>query len=105
MQYRYQMHRLYTLRALSRVNAMQTTTDSASVHVSNSLAFLLPFLLMGHALQFYNCYALMAASYAAGLLGEWQCAVAGALFGIIATGNLGTTLWTLYVKRRKAKAE
>lgn len=48
LQYRYQMNRLYTLRALSRVNAMQTTTESASVHIFNSLGFLLPLILLGH---------------------------------------------------------
>lgn len=48
LQYRYQMGRLYTLRAISRVGPMQTTTDSASVHIFNSLGFLLPFLLLGH---------------------------------------------------------
>lgn len=50
LQYRYQMNRLYTLRALSRVSAMQTTTESASVHIFNSLGFLLPLLLLGHVL-------------------------------------------------------
>jgi hypothetical protein len=50
LQYRYQMNRLYTLRALSKVGPMQTTTDSASVHISNQLAFLLPLILIGHVL-------------------------------------------------------
>lgn len=48
LQYRYQMRRLYTLRALSRVGPMQTTTESASVHISSGLAHLLPFILFGH---------------------------------------------------------
>lgn len=96
------MNRLYTLRALSRVNAMRTTTDSASVHVSNSLAFLLPFLLAGHALQFYNAYTLISLSLAAGLFPEWHAALVGVLFFVIGAGNLGTTLWTLYMKRRRA---
>lgn len=95
------MNRLYTLRALSRVNAMQTTTDSAMVHVSNSLAFLLPFLLGGHAWQFYNAYALVTLAYAAGIFKEWHAAVAGVLFLVLALGNLSTTLWTLYLKRQR----
>ncbi len=117
LQYRYQMNRLYTLRALSRVSAMQTTTDSASVHVSNSLAFLLPFLLAGHAWQFRNSFVLLCATWAAAqarrpavglaaaLYVEWQAIAIGVLFGVIGAGNLGTTLWTLYLKRRRAVCE
>ena len=114
LQYRYQMNRLYTLRALSRVSAMQTTTDSASVHVSNSLAFLLPFLLAGHAWQFRNSYVLFCGAWRAAqarlpalglpaaLYAEWQALAIAGLFGVIGAGNLGTTLWTLYLKRRRA---
>ena len=40
MQYRYQMSRLYVLRSLSKVGPMDTTTESAQVHVKNNLAFL-----------------------------------------------------------------
>lgn len=49
LQYRYQMARLYTLRAVSRVPLMQMTTESASVHVANRrLMLLLPFILLVH---------------------------------------------------------
>lgn len=49
LQYRYQMARLYTLRAVSRVPLMQMTTESASVHVANRhLLLLLPFVLVVH---------------------------------------------------------
>jgi hypothetical protein len=48
LQYQYQMKRLYALRAMSRVALMQTTTESAAVHVMTSLAFLLPFLLISY---------------------------------------------------------
>lgn len=48
LQYRYQMSRLYVLRSLSRVGPMDTTTESAQVHVKNNLAFLMPFLLIGY---------------------------------------------------------
>lgn len=47
LQYRYQKSRLYVLRSLSRIGPMQTTTESAQVHVRNSLAFLMPFLVIG----------------------------------------------------------
>lgn len=48
MQYRYQMSRLYVLRSLARVGPMETTTESAQVHVKTNLAFLLPFLIVGY---------------------------------------------------------
>lgn len=51
LQYRYQMSRLYTLRALSKVGPMETTTESAQVHVRTTLAFLLPFLIIGNVIQ------------------------------------------------------
>lgn len=48
LQYQYQMRRLYALRAMSRVAPMQTTTESSTVHVMTSLAFLLPFLIVSY---------------------------------------------------------
>ena len=47
LQYRYQMSRLYVLRSLAKVGPMDTTTESAQVHVKNNLAFLMPFLILG----------------------------------------------------------
>lgn len=98
------MNRLYTLRALSRVNAMQTTTDSASVHVSPSLIFILPFLVAGHAWQFYNCWSLLTAAIRSSFLFEWQAATAGVLFGVIGSGNILTTFWTLWKKSQRQQA-
>lgn len=48
LQYRQQVNRLYTLRALSRVDQMETTTDAENLHLSSSLVILLPFLFFGH---------------------------------------------------------
>lgn len=48
LQYRNQVRRLYTLRALSRVDAMETTTDTGMHHLDLSLFLLLPFLFFGH---------------------------------------------------------
>lgn len=48
LQYKLQVNRLYTLRALSRVDPMETTTDAENLHVPSGLVFLLPFLFFGH---------------------------------------------------------
>lgn len=48
LQYRYQIGRLYTLRALARVDPMETTTDAENLHLSTDLYILLPFLFIGH---------------------------------------------------------
>lgn len=32
---------------------------------------------------------------------EWQLVAIGALFGLIATGNISTTLYTVWQKRRR----
>lgn len=102
LQYKYQMGRLYTLRALSRVSPMQMTTDSASVHIFNTLGFLLPFLLLGHTMQFYTSYRFLKLSMALGWV-EWQLTAIGLLFGAIGTGNITTTIYTLYLKWRNRR--
>lgn len=56
MQYRYQMSRLYVLRSLSKVGPMDTTTESAQVHVKNNLAFLMPFLILGFVQAHYPLF-------------------------------------------------
>ena len=52
LQYRYQMNRLYILRALSKIGPMDVTTESAQVHVRNNLTFLLPFLILAQVCHF-----------------------------------------------------
>lgn len=59
LQYRYQLKRLYTLRALSKVDNMEVTTDAEHLHLTTGLFFLLPFLFLGHVpvFMFYNMFA------------------------------------------------
>lgn len=52
MQYRYQTARLYTLRALSQVDPMETTSDAGHLHLTTGLVLLLPFLFLGHVSLF-----------------------------------------------------
>lgn len=103
LQYRYQMGRLYTLRALSRVHPMQTTTESASAHLFNGIAFLLPFVLLGNAAQFWVSYILYVAVCSCEW-NEWQPISAMFLFFGLASGNLSTTLLTVWHKWHKPAA-
>lgn len=97
LQYRYQMRRLYTLRALNRVGPMETTTESATVHVKSDLAFLLPFLLFGHGWQFLlakrflECAGECSAS-------TWHVPALAVLFLMIGAGNLTAVLVTALAK-------
>ncbi len=54
MQYKFQVNRLYTLRALSRVDQMETTTDAQHLHLTSGLIVLLPFLFFGQVCIY--CY-------------------------------------------------
>jgi TMPIT-like protein len=105
LQFRYQMSRLYTLRALSKIGPMDVTTDSAQVHVRNNLTFLLPFLLFGQCFQAYNAYFLLSHVTFAPNVHEWHPFVAGIIFALIAFGNMSTTLHTYYQKVKKTMIE
>jgi hypothetical protein len=97
LQYRYQMKRLYTLRALSKIGPMDITTDSAQVHVRNNLTFLLPFLLIAHLLQYYHAYLLWQI-WNNTAAKEWQPIAIAMLYCLLATGNLTVTLYTYFQK-------
>lgn len=100
MQYRNQVSRLYTLRALSRVDPMETTTDAENLHLTTSLIILLPFLFFGHGFQFFMSFRFYKLAVLT-LFSEWQVILLSGLFACIASGNLIMTLITVY---RKAKA-
>jgi hypothetical protein len=92
LQYRYQMRRLYKLRALNRVGPMETTTESATVHVKNDLAFLLPFLLFMHGWQFWLARRFWGCAAMDG--STWHVRTLATLFFMIGGGNLTAVLYT-----------
>lgn len=104
LQYRYQMNRLYTLRALSKVGPMQVTTESGSAHVYNSLGFLLPFIVLGHLSQLGIGWKFLRMFYERRIWSEWQIFAMGVLFIAIACGNIGTTLLTLWKKWKNRRS-
>lgn len=105
LQYRYQMNRLYTLRALSKVGPMQVTTESGSAHVYNSLGFLLPFIVLGHFSQLGIGWKFLKMFFNGKIFSsDWQIFVMGILFITIACGNIGTTLLTLWKKWKNRKS-
>jgi hypothetical protein len=96
LQFRYQMERLYTLRALSKVGPMDVTTDAASIHL-RSLVFLLPFLLLVQLFEIYNGYTLFRLTQTPdGHL--WQVWICSLLFAFLGLGNLTMTLLIYFEK-------
>lgn len=89
LQYRYQMNRLYALRALSRIDPMETTNELGQNPVHHNLLFLLPWLVVAYAWEFYLA---------------WNCLtveggfIVGGLYGVLGVGNLWTTGYTCYRK-------
>jgi len=91
---------------MGKADKMDVTGEMSS-HVevdnscSNSMTFLLPFLLFAHCFQLYNAYALIA-QYALFQLVEWQVIACGVLFFALGVGNLSTTLFTYFHKYKSA---
>eukprot|EP00003_Mantamonas_plastica_P028438 TRINITY_DN6446_c0_g1_i8.p1 TRINITY_DN6446_c0_g1~~TRINITY_DN6446_c0_g1_i8.p1 ORF type:complete len:210 (+),score=65.71 TRINITY_DN6446_c0_g1_i8:532-1161(+) len=111
LQYRYQIARLYQLRALEKANSMDVTNaETAQFRWSESMAFLLPFLYIGQFLQLYISYFMFNLwSESVTEKGvEWQVIIIGGLFGVLGMGNLVTTTIVLsnkWKKWRKASAQ
>ena len=101
IQFWYQRKRMYTLRAISKIGMMDTTTESASVHLG-SLIFLLPFLIIGQLLQLYASVRLWNLSCECA---EWHPKVASINLLVIALGNFLTTLATVIHKHQKKKVQ
>lgn len=92
LQYRYQMSRLYALRSLSRVDPMETTNELAQNLIHHNLLFLLPFLLLAYAAEFYLAHLIWV-----NRSGLDSLAIAAVYF-ILAVGNTLTTCYTYYKK-------
>lgn len=92
LQYRYQMSRLYALRSLSRVDPMETTNELSQNLIHHNLLFLLPFLLIAYAAEFY-----LARLIWVNRSGLDSLAIAAVYF-VLAVGNTLTTCYTYYKK-------
>eukprot|EP01137_Pigoraptor_chileana_P025715 Opistho-2@95576 len=102
LQFRYQIGRLYTLRALGKTDSMEIISDTAGGSNSSSLNLLLPFLAFGYLFQFYNSYTLFKIATDPALSSPWEVAALGALFLVLAIGNSYTTFITV---RNKASRD
>lgn len=93
LQYRYQMSRLYALRALNRIDPMETTNELAQNVIHHNLLFLLPFLIGAYALEFYVSWLIFGITR--------PCLLSrsvGGVYFILASGNTLTTCYTYYKK-------
>lgn len=92
LQYRYQMNRLYALRSLSRVNPMETTNELSQNLINLNLLFLLPFLLIAYAAEFYLSFLIWKNRD-----GPVSTSIS-LLYFTLAAGNTLTTCYTYYRK-------
>ena len=92
LQYRYQMNRLYALRSLSRVDPMETTNELAQNLIHHNLLFLLPFLSIAYAFEFYLAHLFWIHTNGPATL------TISLLYFILALGNTLTTCYTYYRK-------
>ncbi len=100
LQYRYQMSRLYALRSLSRIDPMETTNELSQLLIHHNLLFLLPFLLLAYAWQFY-----LALRIGLRMNGG---VIVGGIYLALGLGNTWTTLYTYYRKlilKRESKEQ
>ncbi|XP_059482881.1 transmembrane protein 120 homolog [Neocloeon triangulifer] len=89
LQFRYQQGVLYRLRTLGERHNMDITIEGFHSWMWKGLSFLLPFLYIGYAFQFYNAYVLFFLSYQEDA--TWQVPMLSALFFMLFMGNLVTT--------------
>ena len=92
LQYRYQMSRLYALRSLSRVDPMETTNELSQNLIRHNLLFLLPFLLIAYAAEFYLAHLIWCNR------SDLNSVAIAAVYFTLAVGNTLTTCYTYYKK-------
>jgi len=92
-QFRYQQSRLYALRALGRIGAMETTNELAQNAIHHRLLFLVPWLLVAYAMQFA-----LATAFARG---RGDARLVGVLLVVMGVGNCATTVYTVHNKGKR----
>lgn len=101
-QTRYQMTRLYALRSLGMADEMDVvSSDSTQIHWSNSMALLIPLILLGQAMQALQAGHLMLI-YSDNRQ-ELQILMLSLLFAANFIGNFYTTCVVLHEKRTKGR--
>lgn len=100
-QTRYQMARLYSLRALGRAGEMDVaSSDNTQIHWSETMTLLLPLIAFGQLLQGLMAYFLFNLYLA--FRNEFQIAMLALLFLANFVGNVITTLQVVIEKRQTA---
>lgn len=101
-QTRYQMTRLYALRSLGMADEMDVvSSDSTQIHWSQSMALLIPLILLGQAMQALQAGHLMLIY--SDNRHELQILMLSLLFAANFIGNFYTTCVVLHEKRTKGR--
>lgn len=97
-QTRYQMARLYSLRALGRAGEMDVaSSDNTQIHWSETMTLLLPLILFGQILQGFMAYFLLHLYFT--YRKELQILLLALLFIANFVGNVVTTMQVVIEKR------
>ncbi|XP_037091788.1 transmembrane protein 120B-like isoform X1 [Pollicipes pollicipes] len=100
LQFMYQRGCLYRLKALGERRDMDITIEGFHSWMWKGLTFLLPFLYIGYAFEFYNAFTLHQLS--SHPEATWQVLALSILFLVLAVGN---TITTSLVIRQKLKED
>eukprot|EP00126_Sphaerothecum_destruens_P003552 Sdes_comp17304_c0_seq1m6509 len=91
LQYKYQIARMYTLRALGKTDSMEITSDT--LPAKTSVGWLLPFLFFGQIFQLYCGFFLFPFSSLQS--SDWHTPSLSYMFILLGAGNIWYTLATL----------
>lgn len=86
----YQRGLLFRFRAMGECDEMDTTLSGFYKWMWRGLAFILPFLLVRYAWEFYNAYTLFILFVTSEV--EWHVPTLSLLFAVLFLGNSLTTI-------------
>eukprot|EP00123_Amoebidium_parasiticum_P021756 comp7317_c0_seq1/m.3017 comp7317_c0_seq1/g.3017 ORF comp7317_c0_seq1/g.3017 comp7317_c0_seq1/m.3017 type:complete len:388 (-) comp7317_c0_seq1:214-1377(-) len=99
LEFNYQRHRMYTLRALGKTDAMDLPSEGVQVQWSSGLPLLLPFIVVCQLWICYVAYDLATLSMSP-MCTEWHVPALAAIFAVLAVGNIYTNI-TILIRKKK----
>ncbi|VDN55045.1 unnamed protein product [Dracunculus medinensis] len=101
LQCRYQNGCLRRLHALGQRHSMDITVEGFSSWMFKGLTFLIPFLVVAYAFQFYNAYTIFVIYRTMDCSGQWQVPALAIAFLFVACANTFTLIAVLINKWKK----
>lgn len=104
-QYRYQSGCLRRLTSLGESDEMDLTLEGFASWMFRGLTFLLPFLFIVYAFEFYNSYALCQLWAKYNCEGSWQVPALAVTFFILGLGNTITVVLVIVNKLQESAGD